>query len=218
MEINSSLKEKVRQGEETKYRHELVLSKGKRNRKLKMIERENQKIFKRTYADKWKMFKKAGFPVVPTLRETEDGRLFLTDVTGDGSELYGKALVLDLEDLSANPSGFKSQEVLAKMKNIESFLKILTGREFYKIKSKVEKYRKLANEKHLCLPADDPFELILHPDGTWNLIMLDLNAVLSQQSDDFIKLSNDLATTRFIADLINIEQLYRAIFTRGTKY
>lgn len=215
VEVNLLQGEKVQLGLETKYRHEAVIEKGSKKRKINLFERKNEEWQGATYVDKWKMFKDAGFPVVPTLRQTEDGRLFMTDITADGSEIYGKGIMKALEDALDSAKNPK-QKIPEQIKHIELFMKVIEEK-FDEIKTKVEEYRKRANEKKLCLPVDDPFEFILHPDGTWELMMLDLNAVFMKETDYWRELYNSQSTARFVNDLLKIKELYKAIAAQSLR-
>ena len=55
------------------------------NYDISLIERIHET---NSYERNWKAFKEAGLPVLPTLRKTLEGRLFVTNVKADGSEVY----------------------------------------------------------------------------------------------------------------------------------
>jgi hypothetical protein len=152
-------------GDEQKERHQGQI----KSYKVSLIERKDlDDGFGMKISDKWKLFKEAGLPVVPTLRRSQKGTLLMTDVTADGSEIYGKNLSKKLEQLSVDNKA--SEET----KLADEFLKILSGPELDKIKSQLNAYKEIANSKGICLPLDDPFELVVHPDGRWQLVILDL--------------------------------------------
>ncbi len=119
------------------------------------------------YERNWKAFKEAGLPVPPMLRKTPEGRLFVTDVKADGSEVYGKAFKILLE---TGQEGYRPRPEIDKL-----FLKLMRShKERRKIEKSALECVNIATSRELILPSDGPFELVVHPNGTWDVMLLDL--------------------------------------------
>ncbi len=66
-----------------------------------------------------------------------------------------------------------------------------------------------ANRHGIQLPSDDPMELLVHPDGSWELVILDLafartNPVQSSFDRDQRKVQNYLYREEFLDHIKNI--------------
>ncbi len=165
-------------GVEPKFRiNAQLIGPGGRRKKVRLIGRQDnvEELDAANYSENWKLFKEAGLPVVPTLRKTENGKVVMTDLIADGSELYGKELGSSLSTVHEFKLKNDFKKLLKdKLKLVKSFLDILKDEEFKHLKSKLAGYENLANQNRIYLPFDDPFELLVHPDGKWELIIIDL--------------------------------------------
>lgn len=120
--------------------------------------------FASEYLYNWRAFKAAGLPVVPTVRINEQtGTLLVTDIKADGSEIYGKAMAYNLDE-----------ELFRRRIEVDARFLHLMQNELGDIERRVKEYVALADAHSLGLPFDDPFELVVHPSGSWNLLILDL--------------------------------------------
>jgi hypothetical protein len=110
-------------------------------------------------------------PVVPLLRTAEiagEHKIISTDLKADGSELYGKALIsaiLDDEDPRERPPARELDD---------AFVKLTDPERIAEVEERLRALADQATENYLRLPFDDPFELQIHPDGSWEPIILDL--------------------------------------------
>ncbi len=210
VEIFSKDKKNIEYGTAKKYVHHAEIHHKNKVKKVKLVERENINVGGLKISEKWKILKGIGFPVVPTLRETDDGRVFMTDLKADGSELFGKSLAYELQNILLFPPPRTTLKAFEGMKNKENFLKIVNDKEeFRKIEEKVKKYKKLANESKIRLPVDDAFELVVHPDGTWDLVILDVESALSTNpylSDT--RSTNRVAASSFLDNLLAIKDSF----------
>lgn len=139
------------------------------DRALTFIEREHSEV----YEQNWLAMRNAGLPVVSTLRTyqrmTAEGpqkSLLLGDVKADGSELYGRGMRTIIRKRlpreHANPA-------------IDPLFVELTGPDnFARVTEQAMDYSTKAFEHGIRLACDDPFEMVVRPDGSWNLLMLDL--------------------------------------------
>lgn len=134
------------------------------DRPISLIERPMDEF----YIEHWKAFKEVGFPVVPMLRQSENNTLLVTDVKADGSEVYGKGLrimVSEHRKQRTRPRPDVDRRFLALMSS-ESFKETLSER--------LRNYAVTATRNNMGLATDDPFELVVRPDGKWKIMMLDL--------------------------------------------
>ncbi|MBI2334436.1 hypothetical protein HYU96_01415 [Candidatus Daviesbacteria bacterium] len=183
---------KIPEGAETKH----VLEGRVGRRRIFLVERE----FNQSYINNWHIFRKAGLPVVPTLRVSSRNTLLVTDIKADGSEIYGKSLLTSLHDI---------HEIRSRPRlNVDRvFLQLTQPGNFQSIDRKTKEYLDIANSERIRLPFDDPFEFVVHPDGSWELMILDLTygyaiaeSVYSYHVNE-LREQNTRATRDFLAQL-----------------
>jgi hypothetical protein len=138
---------------------------------VSLVERQ----FDENYVSSWHTFREAGLPVVPTLRKSSKGTLLVTNVRAHGNEVYGKALKHELI------AGFYQRPRQAKAID-DVFLRLTDPNCFSALSEKVFSYVKIANKNKIKLPWDDPFELVVRPDGSWDFITLDLHYAVKYDS------------------------------------
>lgn len=138
--------------------------------KIKMGEKEKSLVRRRIgsgnipdYLNIWQAFKSAGLPVVKHMWRSGDHHIFMKNLKHDGSEIFGKGY--------AYLTWHRDPAPLSEMER--KFIKVMEEDES-KIKSSLNDMVKNADANGLILPWDDPFELLLHPDGTWDIVVLDL--------------------------------------------
>lgn len=125
---------------------------------------EAAELFTRTvdaeeYADVWKLFDDAGLPVSPELWTDEDGKIYMPNLTADGSAFYGK--------------GFVDAYALKQNKMDNNFLNII-DKKFDEITEVAGRLADHASKQGVLLPLDDAFDLHVFPDGSYELSILDL--------------------------------------------
>ena len=113
----------------------------------------------------WHYLKKIGLPVVPTMRKIDDTSVLMTNLTADGSFLLGKYF--------SSKYLFGDNDISIPDQIVKNFLKI-DSRE---IRNKAAYYTGIASANHVELAFDDAFEVLVHQDGSWNLVMLDLTEI-----------------------------------------
>jgi hypothetical protein len=134
----------------------------------------------------WKACKEAGLTVAPNAYVSDRGTMLVTDVKADGSEVYGKRMGEVLNGY--NPEADRSRP----HKEIDGWFMQLTSPEnLPAIKERARRQSALATANGIELPFDEAYELIVHPDGSWDVITLDFT--------DGTKLSPD--TTGFARDV-----------------
>ena len=135
-----------------------------RSRSVRLVERRTGNAS--TYIEKWQMLKDAGLPVVPTLRMSSRGTLLLTDLTHDGSDLYGKGKWLEMK------GGVYSYD--AAREGDSEFLRITDHENISEVIAEADYLSEYATQSDILLPYDDPCELIVSPDGDWRLCIIDV--------------------------------------------
>jgi hypothetical protein len=136
-------------------------------------------------ADLWTTLKQIGIPVVPTLVVLSDNEVAMTDLTADGSGLYGK-------DNWGN--NFSPQKTDAIFHDID----------LEEVKKQALTFARLAANNHIGLSPDHSFDLLVHPDGSWQPLARDIKntqLVGSSPDQDFIFQQNSERVDRFVAHL-----------------
>ena len=166
------------------------------NRDIPLIERSNPKAAD-GYIRAWQLYKDAGLPVIKTLRRTEQGTIVMTDLKADGSELFGKGLLIQLRDRQYLDD-FKRNTKLDSV-----FLNLTDESQLEDIIKMVAELSNIASHSNLLIPRDDPFELLIHPNNNWELIMLDLRGLPNPTHLDLetITILNEKSAETFIETL-----------------
>jgi hypothetical protein len=92
--------------------------------------------------------------------------MLVTDVTADGSAVYGKSLL---------GPGWSARRRAPSPELDARFMELTNRKNLPRVIALTHSYRDLATQAGLALPDDDPFELIIHPGGGWSIITLDLS-------------------------------------------
>lgn len=184
---------------------------GEESKSVSLIERGFSGDAK-VYIKNWIAFKKAGLPVVSTCRETSKGTVVVTNVKADGSEIYGKGLWLALY---SEKHSIVNQGTQPRMPHPldQTFLELTEDKRIEEIRKRVNEMVERANNNHIALNFDDACELHIHPDKSWELIILDLtmggkvtNAEFGRSLRRMLD-GNRRAADRFIDDLRNLRRL-----------
>lgn len=174
-------------GEKPKHRliGKMEDSKRMQSKRLRLVERDFGEATDRII-EMYSAYKKAGLPIVHTFRKTTEGKVAMTDVTADGSRIYGKAVSIHHFGSSGEKRSPDPMDAV--------FLEFMDDKEAVAaIKIEAERIASLASENGIVLAADDPFELVIHPDKTWNLLCLDLEQAVHNsvdQQDNFSREGN----------------------------
>lgn len=112
------------------------------------------------FAD-WNNFTKAGVHTVPLMKIYDEHTILMSDMTADGSVFYGKNMVYACFERFKNG---KITDMDRKFLNIDP----------NDILKEAQRNVEAANKAHLFLPYDDPFDVLVHPDGTWEVVTIDL--------------------------------------------
>lgn len=129
------------------------------------------------YFKNWLEFKRVGLPVVGSVREIEDGDILVTDLKADGSEIYGKGLLqsLIMRDDDPNPR---------RNKSIDPIFKTIMRTNHIILREEINHLVTLATKEGIMLSSDsDAFELLVHPNGAWQLVTLDLHSAEIHQDN-----------------------------------
>lgn len=123
----------------------------------------------------WEAFRNAGIPVVKSMRQFGDDKIFMKNLKHDGSEIFGKGyFVLSEAKVEEGP--------LPPLTDMEKkFIQVMET-DLPKIETDLKDILERAKAHNLILPWDDPFELIIHPDGRWEIIVLDLSCAKESEN------------------------------------
>ncbi len=159
--------------EGTEPKHEIkvsILGRGSRHKEIPLVQKV---ISHRGRADgfikEWQKLKKAGIPTIPTVRKISPFDVVMTNMTADGSAFFGKS---DLWPSLVRKNDNKVREIDQK------FLAI----NLEEVETKATEIAKQATAHNIALPYDDPFDLLVHPDGSWQLVVLDIDNEVGEDS------------------------------------
>lgn len=134
-----------------------------RSNKFSLVERYDPG---NDYEKSWRLYKEIGLPVVPTLRRGKNGNIFITDIKWDGSEVYGKSLGYSLGGYGKR---YRPRPQMDKI-----FVDLISSDIYNQVKDRVSECVDIATNNDILLPQDDTFDLLVHPDGSWDIILLDV--------------------------------------------
>ena len=74
------------------------------------------------------------------------------------------------------------------------------------IEQEAQKIATLATKENICLPFDDPLALLIHPDRTWELMVLDLGDTREGKDPDpdlkpTLREQNEALVTKFLQNI-----------------
>lgn len=156
--------------------------------------------------ESWRRYKKSDQPTYGTLRIAQDGSLLVTDVCADGSRCYGNPDFL---------KNLRAGKLLRCKKDNEIdtlFIKLVDSEQIELIRHKADGLVRNASDNKIGLPLNDPIELVVHPDGKWDILTLDVAETHFKDNIYDTELFNDKCTEYFIAELYrtcNELKLYR---------
>ncbi|HLE50321.1 MAG TPA: hypothetical protein VI791_04215 [Patescibacteria group bacterium] len=133
------------------------------------------------YYERWKFLKMVGVPTVSSMRVIDEYRIAMGDMTVGGGEFFGKAkkiaIMLELE------KGIRRE--LSPLE--KTFLNIDTEA----IKQKVADLQEIAWKNEVRLPGDDQYDLLVRPDGSFQVIVMDLSRLRRKGSESYSDLLNE---------------------------
>lgn len=136
------------------------------------------------YSKNWRPFRDAGLPVPPFYLRGPGGNLLVPEVKMDGSEVYGTGLARDLYTRTARER---------PRPDIDPHFVALTGRgQFEAVETKVREYTERATASNLQLPFHDPYQIVIHPDGSWEVVMRDLRNAKNLNEFPFYRTPEEL--------------------------
>jgi hypothetical protein len=151
-------------GVEDKLRVDVIVGSrsGTREKRITMVRRE-VKLARdaNDFCGYWRRLQDAGIPTFPTVRKINDNEVLVTDATADGSAFFGKASVYPGYNRYRDDGITKVDRLFLQIKpeDVENRARLIAQK---------------ATRNGIALPYDDPFDLLVHPDGTWELLVIDL--------------------------------------------
>lgn len=116
-------------------------------------------------------------PVIPIMAKADNGDVLMPDLEADGSTLYGRGVNAYMEGGHGELRRFEPRD------NV--FLEIMKKKEnVIEIEKLVDRNIKWFTDHDVRIAMDDPFELIVHPDGSFEVISLDLEQTLLTPTDN----------------------------------
>jgi hypothetical protein len=163
-----------------------------RRREIHLVKRElpnyapevlNGKSKSDYFIEVWQEMKKAGLPVPPTIVKLNDNEILETNFTWDGSQIYGKESKYAEFPDSPRDSVFIDIDIDAVIKQAREIADI-------------------AEQNNIKLSHDHAFDLLVHPDGTWNVITRDIkNARIGRSPGESVKDKHTLWISYFRENL-----------------
>ena len=157
------------------------------------------------YCHIWQEFQRVGINVVPWLLE-DTNHVIVPDMECDNYRFYGKSRSLAIYDKNLTLPPFCNQDFL--------FLLVFADMN-PQLVNMLSELTSTATENGIALPYDDPAELMIHPDGYFDLITLDLSrARLKVRIDEAYK-TNQESTARLYRHWQRIYDFYIDVFERN---
>mgnify|MGYP001576519248 FL=1 len=132
-----------------------------------------QRQYDTRYIEMWKALRAAGVSVSKLWIDREKEFMLLPDYKADGSEFYGKGKSINLSQ--------NSPEQRPRREIDRIFLHLSDANNFPKLETKMDEIIAQANARNIQLPFDDPMELLVHPDESWEFMILDLWGAKKEQ-------------------------------------
>lgn len=137
------------------------------------------------YVKKWQILRDADVPTASSMRVVDENTIAMGDMTRDGSKFFGKELWVKIMD-----------GVDEKMRELTPMEKIFLGIDSLKIKEEMGRVLKLAWDKGIRLPYDDPYDILVHPDGSFEVLVLDLSGLRPRKEENEAILESELTSMK----------------------
>lgn len=151
-----------------------------------------KQYIERNYSDRfyegWLEMSAAGLHVPDEIHRAKNKRVILVSYEKEtGSELYGKLRAMNYSAATAD----------RQAQNDRRFLEIMAN-ERNRVLARMDEIARIAADNHIILPFDDPGELIINPDGTWDIICIDLSETVIDPRGQLVYLKNKVAMRKVI--------------------
>lgn len=145
-----------------------------RGREIPMVTKEphcfvSWGFFERSASDRyistWTRLREAGIPVIPTMRKKDNSTVLMTDLTRDGSTVYGRHQAF----------------VTAPYRHSDFFLKDhrpFMALDLDKVRVSAIEILDRATGQGITLANDGALDLVVNPRGSWSLIALDITRTI----------------------------------------
>jgi hypothetical protein len=131
------------------------------------------------YYERWKYLRKIGISTVSSMRVVDEYTVAMGDMTANGGEFFGKAKRQALlDEINAIKHGF------IKARKLTILEKVFMSLDHEEMKEDVAQIQKMAWDAGIRLPSDDQYDLLVNPDGTWNVMVMDLSALRWKKTRD----------------------------------
>lgn len=152
---------------------------------------DKPQVHARPYYTTWQRFKAAGLPVPSDVylirvesnrpaypNEWHNRRVIIPDVKADGSEVYGDQLARSMKPpVTKRGITVGGQESERRHRDIDPlFLQATSPENFPSIEARVRELQRTLDEHGLYVSGQDGYKLVVHPDGSWDIVMEELQA------------------------------------------
>lgn len=155
----------------------------------------------RRYYERWRFLRSIGVPTAGSMRVIDDRRVAMGDMTARGAVFFGKEKLRSVMQES-------ERHVLRKLSKHE---KVFLDIDPEEIKQKIAWLQALAWLHDFRLPSDDEYDILVWPDGTFQVLILDLTQMRrirrGEAESDLVKERDSMFAylDRMVSDLKKID-------------
>lgn len=154
-------------GEKTREKRvKLVVKRGVVSRREEDIFGDEQTAMTpaRRYYERWRFLRKLGIPTVSSMRVVDDHHVAMGDMTIGGAAFFGKEKWWTVND-----------EVRRSVhRELDKMEKLFLNIDSEAIKREIASLQALAWANGIRLPSDDEYDLLVRPDGSFQVVLMDL--------------------------------------------
>lgn len=149
------------------------------------------------YFARWQFLRRIGVPTVPSMRVVNDDLVAMGDMTRYGGEFFGKAKRRDIRYEEQD----KIRRKLTKMERL--FLRV----DNEKVKDELKTIQERLVKHGVSFPIDDAYDLLVNPDGTWSVFVMDLGMLRMREPEKKWELEAEIAILGQSNDMLKSDLL-----------
>ncbi len=127
----------------------------------------------RRYYERWRFLRKLGIPTVSSMRVVDDRHVVMGDMTVGVAAFFGK-------EKRWTVSGEIRRETYRELDKTE---KVFLSIDPEVIKREIVSLQMLAWANGIRLPSDDEYDLLVRPDGSFQVLLMDLTQMRKRRSE-----------------------------------
>lgn len=168
----------------------VLLTNQKKERSIPMVMKSTDEVAADTTYDYWKLLARAGVPTLTTMRVVSDHEVLVNNAVAADEVVYGKHDVIAARDRHDAQALQESDAVFLSLQEAE-------------VRNRAQQIADQATNHLVALPDDDPLALLLKTDGSYRLLVLDIDVPLIHQGSspitrERIRELNDQSIDRFM--------------------